>query len=89
MTRRTRSRVASGIPAVSLITPESVWIDTPAAVAQAAIVVVGGVFRLQEWSTHVVVAWVSRAVKAVLDSPVGSTLYASGVTPDPFRRDAT
>jgi hypothetical protein len=71
---------------LSLITAESVWIDTPAVLATVAIVVVGGVFRLQEWSVQVVVAWVSRAVKAVI---VGSTLYASGVTADPFRRVTT
>ena len=86
MTWRTSSRVAAAIPGLSLITAESVWIDTPTALATAAIVVVGGVFRLQEWSVQVVVAWVSRAVKAVI---VGSTLYVSGVTLDPFKRVAT
>ena len=86
MTWRTSSRVAAAIPGLSLITAESVWIDTPAALATAAIVVVWGVLRLQEWSVQVVVAWVSRAVKAAI---VGSTLYASGVTANPFRRVTT
>jgi hypothetical protein len=93
MAGRARSGGAYGVPGLLLITGKIAWIDAPAAVASAAIVVVRGVFSVQQRSIHVVVAWVSRAVKDSLDSPVGSTLYASGVasgvTPDPFKCDAT